>query len=110
MIKEIEKFDGNGNLIYKKHSGGYECWYKYDENNNKIYTKCSNDDEFWKKFDENNNIIHYKNSSGYEDWFKYNENKQILITEKEFKEIEYNIKIREYNSRTKCSRFELMDI
>ncbi|MEK0344915.1 MAG: hypothetical protein QQN64_06700 [Nitrosopumilus sp.] len=83
MVEEIKKYDKNRNLIYHKSSNGYEHWY------------------------ENNNKIHYKNSNGFEIWYKYdNNNKQIVITKQEFE----NIKIKEYNSRTKCSRFELMDI
>ena len=110
MSKENKKYDENNNLIHIKYPNGVESWRKFDKNNNLIHFKDSYDNEIWRKYDENNNLIHDKDSNGYEYWFKYNENKQILITEKEFKEIEFRKKIREYNSRTKCSRFELMDI
>ncbi|MEK0367955.1 MAG: hypothetical protein QQN45_08515 [Nitrosopumilus sp.] len=64
-----------------------------------------------KKFDKNRNLIYRELSDGYKYWFKYDENNnEIIITEKEYKEIEYNKNIKEYNSRTKCSRFELMEI
>ena len=77
---------------------------KFDKNNNRIYSKNSNGFEIWVKYDENNNKIYYKNSFGNEYWYKYDENNDCIeITEKEYKE-------KEYNSRTKCSRFELMEI
>ena len=85
MSEEIKKYDDRGNLIYQKYSGGYESWSRYDENNNLIYFKNVNNDEFW---------------------YKWDNDKEIKITKQEFE----NIKIREYNSRTKCSRFELMEI
>ncbi len=110
MSKEIYKYDeydNNGNLIYFKHFDGNEYLYKYDKNNNHIYTKGSDGFEYWGEYDENNNEIHFKNTDGLENWAKYNnENNRIIITKQEFE----NIKIREYNSRTKCSRFEIMDI
>ncbi len=88
--KEIEKYDDNGNLIYFKCPDGYELWEEYDKNNK---------------------LIHYKNTSGLEWWAKYDELKnKIEITEQEYKEIEFRKNGKKYNSRTKCSRFELMDI
>ena len=104
-----QKFDKNNNVIYRKDFNGFEFWFEYNENNNLIYFKNSNNYEFWQEFDENKNKIHFKNSLGNEYWFKYKTEilyRQIKITEQEFK----NIKIKEYNSRTKCSRFELMEI
>ncbi len=84
---------------------------KYDEKSNCIYYKSSSDLEIWTKYDENNNLIYYTSSFGYEHWLKYGENnRRIEITEKEYKEIEFRKKEKEYNSRTKCSRFELIDI
>ena len=63
------------------------------------------------RYDENNNLIYYTSSFGYEHWLKYGENnRRIEITEQEYKEIEFRKKEKEYNSRTKCSRFELIDI
>ena len=89
--KEIKKYDDKGNLIYCKYpTSGCESIYKYDENNNLIYWKHANEDEFWREYDENSN--------------------EIEITEQEYKEIEFRKKEKEYLSRTKCSRFELMDI
>ena len=84
--KEIEELDHRGNWTYYKSSYGFESWREYDENNKLIYFKNTNDFEYWLKYDENN--------------------QKIEITKQEFE----NIKIREYMSRTKCSRFELMEI
>ncbi len=86
MVEEIKKYDNRGNIIYHKFSNGLEFWYGYDENNNHIY---------------------FKSSNGYEYWYKYDKNRNATsITKQEYE----NIKIKEYNLRTKCSRFELMDI
>ncbi len=110
MNKEIKKYDKNNNIIYRKYINDNEYWYKYDENNNRIYFKNSNGSEFWYKYDENNRIYLKKNNDN-EYWYKYDKNRKcIKITKQEFKYIQYNIKIREYNSRTKCSRFEIMEI
>ncbi len=80
---------------------------RYDENNNCIYYKSSNGFEYWWKYYEDNNWVYFKTSFGYEMWYNYNEfGNRIEITKREFE----NIKIKEYNSRTKCSRFELMEI
>ena len=63
------------------------------------------------KYDENNNVIYRKFSSGYEDWYKWDKwDNNTKITEKEYKEIEFRKKEKEYLSRTKRSRFEIMDI
>ncbi len=111
MSEEIKKYDKNSNLIYYKYSNGLEYWYKYDENNNLIYYFRSDGFEYWCKHDKNNNEIYWKNSSGYEHWYKYDENDvQIEITKQEYKDIEFREQEKEYNSRTKCSRFELMEI
>ena len=111
MSIEIKKYDENNNLIYFKLSNNYEYWGEYDENNNYIYSRNSWGYEFWREYDKNNNLIHYKNSSGNENWYKYNElGKQINITKKEYKYIEFRKQEKEYLSRTKCSRFEIMDI
>ena len=60
-----------------------------------------------REYNKNHNLIHYKNSDGFESWGEYDENNnRVEITGQELE----NIKIREYNSRTKCSRFELMEI
>ncbi len=88
--KEIKKYDDRGNLIYWRWSSGYESWKKYDENNSYIYFKNSKGSEYWYKYDKFGN--------------------QTMITEKEYNEIEFKEQEKEYNSRTKCSRFELMDI
>ena len=85
----MSEYDKNGNLLYYRVDTGFECWREYDENDNEI---------------------HYRNNKGQEYWYKWNKNKKIEITEKEFKEIEFRKKEKEYLSRTKCSRFELMDI
>ncbi len=84
---------------------------KCDNRNNLIYIEFISGYKLWREFDENNNLVYWKNSYGDENWWKYDKNnKRILITEKEYKEIEFRKKEKEYNSRTKCSRFELMDI
>ena len=59
------------------------------------------------KYDENNNLIYQKTTNNFEEWYKYNKTgMRIKIVKQEFE----NIKIREYMSREKVSRFELMDI
>ena len=106
----IYKFDERGNCIYYKNSVGREYWRKFDKNNNCVYYK-NFIDERWYKYDENNKLIYCKISDGREVWYKQDRNnKNIYITEKEYKEIEFRKKEKEYLSRTKCSRFEIMDI
>ena len=106
----MEKFDKKGNLIYYTDSSGFERWMKYGISNNCIHYKDSNGYEYWKKYDGNNRI-YYKNSNGEETWFKWTKNgAPIKITEQEYKEIEFRKKEKEYLSRKKCSRFEIMDI
>ncbi len=84
---------------------------EYDKNNNLIHYKSSNGYEYWREYDENNNEINYKNTDGKECWYKYDKNNnKIKITEQEYKEIEFRKQEKEYNSRTKCSRFEIMEI
>ncbi len=114
MSEEIKKYDERGNIIYIKWSGIFdsvESWRVYDENNNVIYYKRSGCDkswnESWSEYDGNRNQIHYRNDKGYEKWWKYNKNDdRIEIAKIEFEKI----KEKEYLSRTKCSRFELMEI
>ena len=106
----IEKYDKNNNLIYLKLSSGPEIWREYDENNRQIHDKDSRGYESWWEYDINGNVVHFRNLK-VEIWNKYDENnKQIQITEKEYKEIEFRKKEKEYLNRTKVSRFELMDI
>ena len=107
MSETRTKYDKNKNRIYYQHiDEGIECWCKYDKNNNLIYKKYSNGFKEWYKYDENNNLIYFKNSNDFEYWYKRDNYGLIKITKQEFE----NIKIKEYNSRTKCSRFELIDI
>ena len=111
MSKEIEEYDDRGNRIYWKFSDGLEYWYEYDENNNCIYQKHSTGYEYWSEYDGDNRIIYGKHVDGNEYWYEYDKNNnRIEITEKVLKKKQYNIKIREYNSRTKCSRFEIMEL
>ncbi len=112
MNKEIKKYDDNNNLIYCKNSNDVESWHKFDENNNRIYLKYFNKKERWyEEWYENNKLIHFRNCVGWEYWKKYDENnKSILITEQEYNKIEFRKKEKEYLSRKKCSRFELIDI
>ena len=103
-----KKYDKNNNLIYQTDSSNGEYWYKYNENNNLIYLKTSSGYECQKEYNKNKKYLElwkYPNKS--ENYYKIdNKRKKIEITKQEFE----NIKIKEYNSRTKCSRFELMDI
>ncbi len=111
MNKEIKKYDENNNEIYSIFYNGTKVWKEYDEKNNMIHFKNSDGYEDWAEFDENNHLVHIKNTNGYEYWYKYDgSGKQIKITEKEYKEIEFRKQEKEYLSRIKCSRFELMDI
>ncbi len=84
------KYDDRGNLIYSKDSMGFESWREYDENNRKIHWKHSDGSECWYKCDKNNHCT--------------------IIIEQEYKELKFRREEKEYNSRTKCSRFELMEI
>ena len=82
---------------------------KYDEKGNLIYYK-SYDGSFW-RYDENDKYVYGKNLGCLEYWKKYDESGRIIeITEQEFRNIEFRIKEKEYLSREKCSRFEIMDI
>ena len=115
--KGIKKYDEKGNLIYEKNFN-YEIWYKYDDRNNNIYYRQLNNFgtyyEEWRKYDEDNNEIYYRDTRYFLEgsWHKYGENGEYIkeITEKEYKEIEFRKKEKEYLSRKKCSRFELMEI
>ncbi len=105
----IREYDERGNNIYSRTPcGGIEEWREYDENNNLIYCKYfdGNISQYW--YDNDNLIYHNKKDyPNNEYWSKYDsENSRIKITKQEYE----NIKIKEYNSRTKCSRFELMEI
>ena len=109
MSKTIREYDERGNNIYSRTScGRIEEWREYDENDNLIYRKYfdGNISQHW--YDNDNLIYHTKRKyPNNEYWSKIDENNKIIrITKKEYE----NIKIREYNSRTKCSRFEIMDI
>ena len=104
--KEIKKYDKRGNLIYYKCLDGLESWSKYNENNNEIHFKRSDGFECWKEYYNKGNLIHYKSNelNNEEIWFKINKNgDRNRITEQEFKQ-------KEYLSRKKVSRFELMEI
>ena len=68
-MKEIKRYDKNGNLIYYKDSIGFEEWWVYD-NNNLIYHKDWSIEE-WYEYDQNGNEIHYKDSNGFEEWRTY---------------------------------------
>ncbi len=81
---------------------------KYNKNNNLIYYKDSYG-EYLKEFNENNNKIYNKSSTGYEIWREYDENNNKIKITKE-KELKFRKKEKEYLSRKKCSRFEIMDI
>ncbi len=111
MGKAIKEYDDRGNLVYNKDTYDNEFWWKYDENDNEIYYKSSDGNGYWKEYNKNNKIIHFKTFFGDEIWWKYDESDiASYITEKEYKEIEFRKKEKEYLSRKKCSRFEIMDI
>ena len=111
MSEEIKKYDKNNNIIYLKSPDNFELWREHDKNNNLIHYKDTNNYEYWYEYDENNNLIYFKHIDDYEYWYKYNkDNERIKISEKEFKEIEFRKQEKEYLNRTKCSRFELMEI
>ncbi len=132
-----QEYDKRDNLIHYKDTFRNERWYEYDENNNMIYYKNGHYVEYWKKYDDRGNLIYLRKFNGwsyYEEWTEYNEDNkeicyrdtryfligeyykydnggnQIQITEKEYKEIEFRKKEKEYLSRKKCSRFEIMEI
>ena len=48
----LEKYDDNGNLIYRRILNLYDEWYEYNENGK---------------------MIHLINSNGYEEWYKYDD-------------------------------------
>ncbi len=110
MKKKIRKRDKNSNCVYYETSSGYKIWRKFDKNDNLIHYKNSDGFESWGEYDENNNLIYQKDCEGNEFWHKWENNNRIKITEKEYKWIEFKKQEKEYNSRTKCSRFELMEI
>ena len=91
-----KEYDKKGNLVYEKDNSGNEFWYEHNG-----YTYF---------------LIHLKNCAGYEIWWKVDKknnnknDKRIRITGQEYKEIEFRKKEKEYLSRTKISRFELMEI
>ncbi len=89
MNKIKIEYDDKGRMVYLE---GFNIKLKaYDGKDNEIYSGYRHiSSEFWWKFDDNN--------------------KRINITKKEYKEIEFRKKEKEYLSRTKCSRFEIMDI
>ena len=111
MSKEIYKHDKKRNLVYYKNIHNQEFQWKYDNKSNRIYYKDCYGHESWYKYDKNNKLIYEKYFNfGREYWYKWDNNKQIEITEQEFNEIEFRKKEKEYLSRIKCSRFELIDI
>ena len=94
----MKEYDDRNNMTYWK-DDSREYWYKYDENNREIYYKS-----FYTIFLE-------EGPNGSEHWYKYDKNNNCIeITKQEFNEIEFRKKEKEYLSRTKCSRFELMEI
>jgi len=79
--------------------------------NNLIYHKEHDGYGTWKEFDENKNLIYFKDINENEDYYKYDDKKRsIKITKQEFEQIKRIKKEKEFNSRTKVSRFRLMDI
>ncbi len=133
MSNEIREFDGNNNRIYYKSSIGAGEWWEYDKDNNKIYYNRGNKYKNWWKYNKNNDVIYYlellcDDDLWYESWFKYNYEANIgykkdsggkeswyrilpnriieSISKKEYEKYEE----KEYLSRKKCSRFEIMEI
>ena len=89
-----------------------EIIYKQDEKGNLIYGKTS-EAEFWIMYYEKYKLIHcniFIDEIG-ELWvIKENGENDKFITEQDYKEIKFRIEEKEYFSRTKCSKFELVDI
>ncbi len=84
---------------------------KYDEKGHLIYFKDEDGFEEWRKWDDNKYLIYYKLSDDYEYWYMYSDlGRRIEITEQEFKNIEFRKREKEYLSREKVSRFEIMEI
>ena len=111
--KSIKEYDNRGNLIYNRISEGIEYWWEYDKDNRNIYFRNSYGHENWKEYDKEYRFIHYKEVNGEESWWKTNrneDNKYYNITEKEFNEIKFRKREREFLNRKYISRFNLMDI
>ncbi len=113
----LTECDEKDNLIHFK-TDSFESWFNYDDKGRTIYyenyAKITGSMKVWSVYYKNYRYAHY-NIDGVEQWSKYDKNKKTLfneieITKKEFKEVESRIKEKEYLSRGKCSRFELMDI
>ena len=84
---------------------------KYDERGNLIYVYYENSGyKIWRKFDKNNKMIYWNTSCGDKEYYKWEDTGPIIITEQEFNEIEFKKEEKEYLSRTKVSRFKLMEI
>jgi hypothetical protein len=60
------KIDNQKNLIYKKHSDGFEWIKEYDLRNNCVYYKNSLGFEWMRVYDHVNNLLRHKNSNGAE--------------------------------------------
>ena len=116
MSKDIREYDDRGNVVYSEYSDGSKFWYKYDENNNCVYSKNSiSNIEVQDIYDKNNNriyVLYYQEClNGNNRWYKDDKDGELTrITEKEFNDIKRREKEKEYLSREKCSRFEIMDI
>ena len=106
------KYDKKGRLIYYEYPSYNQSQIKYDDKNNIVLTYFKDDRGFesWYKDYVDNNLLYFKNNKGTESYYDYNNNKSIKITKKEFEEIKFRAEEKEYLSRTKCSRFELIDI
>ena len=90
-----KKFD---NIVHTFWEDGTEYWAGYNDEGNRFKCLIKNGERWYSKFDKKMNII---------DEMSENE---FLLLEKEIDWIEFRKKEKEYNSRTKCSRFEIMEI
>ena len=77
------EYGNNDNLIYMRINDKVEIpdnivKEKYDDNGNYIYRKLSNGQEFWYTYDKRNRCISYITEDGYEAFLKYDENDMLV--------------------------------
>jgi len=85
--EQLDKYDKNKKLIYRKDCLGTEYW--YDRDGNEIHYKSHEGMECWSEYDENNNLIHHKINDGREFFYKYKERVEydrIKMSKQEFEE------------------------
>lgn len=93
-----ERFDSNGNVIYKKYNDGYEVIAEYDERNNCIYENYFG--RYIKKtaYDSYNRKVHeIYVTSGAEYWYEYTTFENGSLKTKVIKSNSGYIETREYD-------------